>query len=75
MKVRTLHDIGNRLCGNETTLMSNRNDATYRNWIKGKLKRINTEKQDFVMDEPFNEEAFAETYFSKINPQFDSTSQ
>ena len=62
---QTVHDTSYKVYNN-MQLTTNRNDTSYRNWITGKLKKINTE-ENFLTD--FKEKSFMEQYFDKINPK------
>ena len=60
----TVHDTSYKLF-EEFQLTTNRNDPSYRNWIEGRLKKINTEEH-FISD--FNGETFVDNYFMNIDP-------
>ena len=67
---RTVHDVSHKLYDNQLDHLK-RNDTSYRNWIKGKLKRINSERNSIVIGDQFNEKIFAKKYFARVNPQLD----
>ena len=63
-QTQTLHDTSYKLYGHYQ-LTTNRNDPSYRNWISGKLKKINTDEYFFS---DFKEKPFIDQYFMKVDP-------
>ena len=66
-----MHDLSYKLHPS-FTLTTNRNDPSYRVWMKSKLKKINTE-QNLITS--FDEESFVEEYLKNVDPRRESSIQ